>query len=229
MFNRRRYLNKTGACRQRFVLLFFLIIFVILFDMPAFAHKVSIFAWAEGDTVYTQSKFSGGKRAKNSSVIVFDSDGNKLLEGKTDENGEFSFKIPKKTALKVVLKASMGHMAEWTIPFEEINPEAVSNTSKPESDIKDSYETSSRSQTMNSGTDLSVLSESHGISRQEIKKLIDESLDKKLAPIMNILADSYGGGPGLTEIIGGIGYIFGLMGVAMYFTSRRKRNHDSDS
>jgi nickel transport protein len=123
----------------------------------------------------------------------------------------------------------MGHMAEWTIPFEEINPGAVSNNSKPESDIKDSYETSSKSQTMNSGTDLSALSESHGISRQEIKELIDESLDKKLAPIMNILADSYGGGPSLTEIIGGIGYIFGLMGVAMYFTSRRKRNHDSDS
>jgi nickel transport protein len=191
--------------------------------MPAFAHKVSIFAWVEGDTVYTQSKFSKGKRAKNSSVIVFDSDGNKLLEGKTDDNGEFSFKIPKQTALKVVLKASMGHMSEWKIPFEEINPEAVSNNSKPESDIKDSYETSSRSQTINSGTDLSALSESHGISRQEIKKLIDESLDRKLSPIMNILADSYGGGPGLTEIIGGIGYIFGLMGVVMYFTSRKKK------
>jgi nickel transport protein len=203
--------------------LFSLIIFVILFDMPAFAHKVSIFAWVEDDTVYTRSKFSGGKRVKNSPVIVFDSDGNNLLEGKTDENGEFSFKITKQSALKVVLKASMGHMAEWKIPFEEINPEAVSNNSKPESDIKDSYETSSRSQTINSGTDLFSLSESHGISRQEIKKLIDESLDKKLAPIMNMLADSYGGGPGLTEIIGGIGYIFGLVGVAMYFTSRRKK------
>jgi nickel transport protein len=191
--------------------------------MPAFAHKVSIFAWVEDDTVYTRSKFSKGKRVKNSPVIVFDSDGNKLLEGKTDENGEFSFKITKQSALKVVLKASMGHMAEWKIPFEEINPEAVSNNSKPESDIKNSYETSSRSQTINSDTDLSALSESHGISRQEIKKLIDESLDKKLSPIMNMLADSYGGGPSLTEIIGGIGYIFGLMGVAMYFTSRKKK------
>jgi nickel transport protein len=215
--------------KLRPVFLFSLIIFVILFDMPAFAHKVSIFAWVEGDTVYTRSKFSGGKRVKNASVILFDLDGNKLLEGKTDDNGEFSFKITKQSALKVVLKASMGHMAEWKIPLEEINSESVSNNSKPESDIKDSYETSSRSQTINSGTDLSVFSESHGISKQEIKKLIDESLDKKLSPIINILADSYGGGPSLTEIIGGIGYIFGLVGVAMYFTSRRKKNHDSDS
>jgi len=214
-----------GDFKLRPVFLFSLIIFVILFDMPAFAHKVSIFAWVEGNTVYTQSKFSGGKRAKNSSVIIFDSNGNKLLEGKTNENGEFSFRIPKKTALKVVLKASMGHMAEWTIPVEEIDPDAVSNNSKPESDIKNSYETSSRSPTINSGTDLSALSEFHGISRQEIKKLIDESLDRKLSPIMNILADSYGGGPSLTEIIGGIGYIFGLVGVAMYFTSRKKKKY----
>lgn len=209
-------------CKQRFVLLFFLIIFVAFYDMPAFAHKVSIFAWVEGDTVYTQSKFSKGKRAKNSSVIVFDLEGNKLLEGKTDDNGEFSFKIPKQTALKVVLKASMGHMAEWTIPVEEINPEAVSN-------VKDSYETAFQSRSDVPGRNQPVSSESHGISRQEIKKLIDESLDRKLAPIMNMLADSYGGDPSLTEIIGGIGYIFGLVGVAMYFTSRRKRNHDSGS
>ena len=203
-------------------LFFFLIIFVIFSDIPAFAHKVSIFAWVEGDTVYTQSKFSRGRKVKGSPVIVFDPEGNKLLEGKTDDKGEFSFKIPKLTALKVVLKASMGHMAEWKIPVEDINPEAVS-------DIKESYETSFHSHSDVPDSNPPVSSESYGISRQEIKKLIDESLDKKLTPIMNMLADSYGGGPGLNEIICGIGYIFGLVGVAMYFTSRRKRNHYSGS
>ena len=209
--------------KLRSVFLFFLIIIVILFDMPAFAHKVSIFAWVEGDTVYTQSKFSRGRKTKGAPVIVFDLEGNKLLEGKTDDKGEFSFNIPKKTALKVVLKASMGHMAEWKIPLEEINPEIVPDNSNPEFDIKDSYETSSQSATINSATDISAPVESYGISRQEIKKLIDESLDKKLAPIINMLADSYGGGPGLNEIIGGICYIFGLVGVAMYFTIRKKK------
>ena len=211
-------------CRRRLVYLFFLIMFVIFSDIPAFAHKVTIFAWVEGDTVYTQSKFSRGKKAKGSPVIVFDLEGNKLLEGKTDDNGEFSFKIPKKTALKIVLKASMGHMSEWTIPLEEIAAGFQTQNSDPESDIKDSYKTFSKSPTINSGTDLSALSESAtGLSRQEIKKLIDESLDRKLAPIMNMLTDSYGSDPSLTEIISGIGYIFGLVGVAMYFTSRKKR------
>ena len=209
-------------CRRLLVYLFFLNIFIFS-DIPAFAHKVSIFAWVEGDTVYTQSKFSRGKKAKGAPVIVFDPEGNKLLEGKTDDNGEFSFKIPKKTALRIVLKASMGHMSEWKIPLEEINPEAVSKGSTTEFDVKDSYETAFHSQADVPGGNPPLSSESHGISRQEIKKLIDESLDRKLAPIMNMLADSYGAGPSVTEIISGMGYIFGLVGVAMYFTSRKKK------
>ena len=89
-------------------------------NTPASAHKVTIFAWVEGDTVHTQSKFSGGKVAKNAPVAVFDEEGNLLLEGHTDDGGRFSFKVPKDTTLKVVLKASMGHLAEWTVPAEEV-------------------------------------------------------------------------------------------------------------
>jgi len=33
-------------------------------------------------------------------------------------------------------------------------------------------------------------------------------------------------GPGITEIMGGIGYIIGLVGIALYF-SNRKRNINS--
>ena len=210
-------------CRRPLVYLFFLSLFIFS-DTPAFAHKVTIFAWVEGDTVYTQSKFSGGKRAKRASVVVYDLNENKLLEGKTDDKGRWSFKIPKQTALKVVLKASMGHMAEWKIPLEEIIAGIQTQNSNLESDKKDSYKKSSSSTTINSNTDLPAPVESCRISKQEIKKLIDESLDRKLSPIINMLADSYKNDPGLTEIIGGTGYIFGLVGIAMYFTSRKKKS-----
>ena len=53
-------------------------------------------------------------------MVVYDNEGNQLLEGKTDEMGEFSFKVPRITDLKIVLKASMGHMGEWKIQAEEI-------------------------------------------------------------------------------------------------------------
>ena len=103
-----------------FFCFFFSMTGVLFWAEPARAHKVTIFAWVEGDTVHTQSKFSGGKKAQNATVVVYDTRGNRLLEGKTDKNGEFSFTPPIKTGLKVVLEASMGHAAQWTIPEEEI-------------------------------------------------------------------------------------------------------------
>jgi len=106
--------------RRWIVYLFSVFLWLVFCVSPAIAHRVTIFAWVEGDTVHTQSKFSGGRTVKGCMVVVCDSAGKQLLEGKTDENGEFSFKVPQKTALKVVLKASMGHLAEWTIPAEEI-------------------------------------------------------------------------------------------------------------
>jgi nickel transport protein len=89
------------------------------------AHRVNLFAWVEGDTVYVESKFSGGKTVKAGQIIVTDHQGTELLKGKTNENGQFSFKIPKKTELKIVLIAGAAHRAEWTIPLAEIEMPAT--------------------------------------------------------------------------------------------------------
>ena len=214
--------NRKILSKCKLEYLIFAFLFLVFFYIPAFAHKVMIFAWVEGDTVYTQSKFSGGKRTKNAEVIVFDTKDNQLLEGKTDENGEFSFKIPGKTGLKIVLEASMGHRAEWKIPVEEITTGTVSERGPPETDVKAAAETSLDGADVKTKSEPSV-STTVPLGSQEIQTLIDESLDRKLAPIINVLGSFQNQGPGMTEIIAGIGYIFGLVGVALYFANRRKK------
>ncbi|MCK4727709.1 MAG: hypothetical protein KAT27_02195, partial [Desulfobacterales bacterium] len=199
-------------------------LWLVLCVTPAWAHKVMIFGWVEGDTVYTESKFSGGKKAKNSTVVVYDKEGNQLLEGKTDEQGEFSFKVPKKTDLKIVLKASMGHMAEWVIPAEEITADGPISEERSAPDVGLQVATKEGSPSVETKTSGELPAPAAvGMSRQEVKALIDESLDRKLAPILNMLVDSLDRGPGVSEVIGGIGYIFGLVGVALYFANRRRK------
>jgi len=194
---------------------------LLCFHAPAWAHKVMIFAWVEGDTIHTQSKFSGGKRAKHARVVVYDKEGNQLLEGKTDEKGEFSFKVPKRTDLKIALKASMGHLAEWTIPVEEIAPILDEAEGSPEVGPQvTTNEAAPLTQTETAAEPPAPVAV--GLSRQEAKALIDESLDRKLAPIVKMLADQVGRGPTVSEVLGGIGYIFGLAGITLYFLSRRK-------
>jgi nickel transport protein len=191
----------------------------------ASAHKAVLFAWVEGDTVFTQSKFSRGRKAVNSIIVVYDTDGKQLLDGKTDKNGEFSFKVPKKSALKIVLKASMGHLAEWTIPAEEIVTAvgAVGHSHMEDEANEDSKETSEDSATVTAETANSLPAHVY-LERQALQQMIDKSLDKKLAPITNMLAKSMDREPGITEILGGIGYILGLVGIALYVANRRRND-----
>ena len=185
---------------------------IIGISSPAIAHKVTIFAWVEGDTVHTQSKFSGGRKAKQATVEVYDAEGNKLLEGKTDENGEFSFKLPKKAELKVVLLAGAGHRGEWSIPLEEIEGGEVNPDSRFQSQASQTEKEPSHQ-------------ELPSISPADIQEAVEKALDKKLKPILNQLTESRQKETEteVTDIIGGIGYILGLVGIGAYFNYRKKK------
>jgi len=198
-------MEKGHSIQISLVILLLASILVISSDLPALAHKVIIFGWVEGDTVFTESKFAGGKRAVGAQVQVFDKEGKQLLEGKTDNRGKFSFKIPRLTDLRIVLTAGMGHKAEWTIPESEILEARADLESKKGGEPSQPIEV--------------------GLSKEEIKGLIEESLDRKLSPIVRMMTESKSKGPSITEIVGGIGYIFGLMGIALYFKNRGKKRH----
>lgn len=86
----------------------------------AYAHKVNIFAYSEGDQVHTESYFPDGKPVENGTVEVYDSQNHKLLQGKTDREGKFSFPIPKKDDLRIVIVASMGHKNDYILKKDEL-------------------------------------------------------------------------------------------------------------
>jgi nickel transport protein len=199
-------MKKHHNIRFSFIILLLTTTILIGSNVNALAHKITIFGWVEGDTVLTESKFSGGKKAINAPVVVFDKDGKKLLEGKTDNKGEFSFKIPKVTDLRIVLNAAMGHKAEWMIP---------------ESEIREAGPIVEKKSAAEPTGPISV-----GLSKEEVQKIVEDSLDKKLRPIVRMMTESKNSKPSFSEIIGGIGYIFGLMGLALYFKNRSKKRKD---
>ena len=98
------------------------VIGILIAAVPASAHRVNVFAWVEGDTVSVECKFSDGTKVHQGVIRVLDSAGKELLKGKTNDKGEFSFKVPKIDDLKVVLEAGMGHRAEWPISKQDLVP-----------------------------------------------------------------------------------------------------------
>jgi nickel transport protein len=92
----------------------------ILLGGTALAHKVTLFAYAEAGTIYTESYFPDGRPVADGQVMVYDSGDTLLLEGRTDPEGLFSFPIPKVDDLKIVLDASMGHKNSFKLKKAEV-------------------------------------------------------------------------------------------------------------
>ena len=86
----------------------------------AWAHKVNLFAYVEGGTVYTESYFPDGRKVEGGRVEVLDAGGKKILEGKTDAQGQFNFPLPKKEDLTILLDATMGHKNSFVLKKSEM-------------------------------------------------------------------------------------------------------------
>jgi len=205
----------------------FLIVIFISRINPAYAHKVMIFAWVDGDRVFTQSKFSGGKKVKGGKIAVYNTQEKILLEGKTDDEGKFSFKVPEKTTLIIVLYAGDGHRAEWTLPKEDI--EEVSGEKPAESTLKKPQtkmptDTIPSEPAENQTDEMPQAPQPPWPGADEIELAVERALDKKMKPVIKMLSESLDHGPTVSEILGGIGYILGLMGVGAYFHYRRRKD-----
>jgi nickel transport protein len=194
-----------------YLILIFIFLIIIMMDVSTFAHKVNIFAYVEGDKVYTESYFNDGKKCINSKIEVFDNRGNMLLESLTNEEGMFSFEIPSENVidgdLKVVLTASMGHRAEYIIPANELRGDTGLMKEKIEEPAS------------------AVSPEGSSLDLKEILSLIEGALDEKLKPIMEEMREikkSQKDRISPTEIIGGIGYIIGIFGIIAYFLNRKR-------
>jgi nickel transport protein len=192
-------------------------ILLLLFStVPVQAHRVNIFAWVEDGSVYGEASFSGGKPAVNSEVAVIDAaTGEELLTTMTDKAGNFEFELPESAKkrgndLEVMLKAGMGHQDDWTIRAEEYG--AI-----PDEEAK------SRNDSPSSRKALGVKAEPEKLT-QKLSALQEsvQSMEKRLGEISRSLAELKEAGPDLSDVLGGIGYILGLAGVAAYVRSRLK-------
>jgi len=61
------------------------------------------------------------------------------------------------------------------------------------------------------------------IDRQVFEETLNRALERQLAPIKAMLAESREDRITLTDIIGGIGYIIGIFGLLGYFLSRKRQ------
>jgi nickel transport protein len=178
---------------------------------PAYGHNVSIFAWVESDTVHTESKFSGGKRVRGGKIEAFDHQGRSIHTGTTNDEGYHGFAVPAGAKeLKIVLTAGMGHTNHWTIRAEELGAAEVRDS--PPID-------QGRPEALPSPPAAAAERASTGLDAQAIEAIVERVVERKLAPIRSQLA---GQGWTLRDVLAGLGYILGLVGLASYLHHRKQ-------
>ncbi|MEW6262338.1 MAG: hypothetical protein AB1641_04600 [Thermodesulfobacteriota bacterium] len=176
------------------------------------AHKVYLFAWVEGDTVHTDSYFSKSSKVKQGKIKVYNPAGQVILEGLTDEQGAFSFQAPgEKGDLRLEVEAGSGHKGEFTLKAEELPAPAGPSETK-------ASQARPAAPVPAGPLAAAVPGPSAPVDLEQIKKVVEQAVDARIKPLAASIAQlKKDQGPGFTEIVGGLGYIFGLLGLAMYF------------
>ena len=205
-----------------------LLFLICLFPRPADAHKVNVFAYAENGRIHSESYFVDGSKCKNSLIEVIDNKtGTKLLEGKTDENGQFSFDIPHATSIKLILYAGTGHQNEYTLSEKEVKEAMLKPEKEKGNLVVEKKQTVPEKKLQKTEHQASIKHEKNNMDTTslDIDAVIEQAIDKKLQPVMRILLNlqEKSEKPGLTEILGGIGYIIGILGIIAYFKGRTKK------
>jgi nickel transport protein len=197
---------------------------------PAMAHKVFVFASVQGRRIEGEVYFRGGTPARDAKVTVVGPGGEVLGETATDEEGKFVFEAQQRFDHRLLADAGGGHEAEYTVAADELPDELpapgapeASPTEAPEPAKPPSSESQDESPPAGSAEEPASMPGS-----QDLRAQI-ESVARQVGALRNDL-DKFRNRQRLQDVLGGLGYILGIMGVVFYFLGvRRKERREAAS
>lgn len=193
--------------KPELIIPFFLLLFI---PTDGLCHRVNIFCYVDGDSIKCEARFTPGGPVKNGKITVVSiQTGDVLINTNTDDKGKTSFKIPEEAIkkhwdLKVICEAGMGHRNFWIVSADEFLPHEEKVATIKQEKVSVSKQ------------------EKIGITKEELKAIILNILRRELSPIKRDIAELKEHRISFQDVIAGIGYIFGIAGIALYFISKKR-------
>jgi hypothetical protein len=179
--------------------------------MPVYAHNVVGGVYAIGDQIEGEIGFSNGDMAAEGTEIkVSDTQGNLLGEVVTDSEGLFVFTAQQRIDHQFFANLSSGHVLELMLPADEL-PESL-----PGGNAVSNADMAQTSTPVNFSGDQVAL-----------QQMIEKAVAKQVKPLRKELAE-YKEKASLQDVIGGIGYIFGLCGIGIWWRQRQLDKSSAD-
>ena len=191
-----------------------LLVLLFLCPAPAFAHKLRVYAHLKGTLIQGRVYFPGDVPARKIDVIARDPSGRELDRTTTDDDGKFTFTAREHVDHYLVAETSDGHgggpyivyAAEFSgrLPAKGPATESGSQVASQTTDVRvPTASTGNENEQATVTLQLTELRTQLDKLRQQIFKS-DERLRFR-------------------DILGGIGFILGLAGVAFYMKARQRR------
>jgi nickel transport protein len=196
---------------------------LLIMTSIAQAHRVRLFASVEGDVITGHAYFGSGAHIADATVTIAAPDGTRLAAVTTSDVGTFRFTPTMRCDHVLTLRLSDGHAATWTIPADELpadlptppspqhgEPPAHIHASHTDPVAHDHAEHSHPPMESVGRTDLEPI----------VRAVVRDEVSRQIHPVREQI-DRYEATVRWRDVLGGIGYILGLAGLAALILSRR--------
>jgi nickel transport protein len=196
--------------------LLFLLVYSLVGASPVSAHKLNVFATVEGSAIEGEVYFPDGTPARDAAITVCDPEGQELTRTSTDQQGRFSFEPRFRCHHTLIADAGLGHQARYTVQADELPQDLPARGAASPAD--------SDSATHGHPHDDHPGHEHRHVDSAEPGELSEElhALAQQLSALRKDL-DKSKTRLRLQDLLGGIGYIVGITGLAAYFLRSRRQ------
>ncbi|MFD2110816.1 hypothetical protein [Thiorhodococcus fuscus] len=199
-----------------------LLLGLVLVSLPVLAHKLQVFAFAEGARIQGSAYFAGGAKASGARIRIQDASGKTLAELTPDTKGAFSYQATSPTDHIVIAESGDGHRAEWRVTADELAggfPQSELVASAPNEEQPNTGNPPPPIQT--SATPEPTQETSAPIPDARLLMDIEQAVARQVRPLREQLIASEDRAR-WHDVLGGIGYIIGLTGLALWMHARSK-------
>lgn len=174
--------------------------------LPAAAHRLKLFATVEDGTITGYAFFIGGGRPQGSTIVIRDGAGTEVFRTATDDEGRFAWTPAGPDRFTVTVDARDGHAAETVLEADRFGGPPVPGAP------------AAAPPAFPLGASPSAATEA-GL----IEAAVDRAVARQIRPLLEAY-DAAEGRARFNDVMGGIGMIVGLAGIALWASGHRRKD-----
>lgn len=188
---------------------------------PAWAHKLNVFAAAEGALIEGSAYFAGGGKARGARILVTDAAGEVLAVLSTAGDGSFSYRASAPVEHHIVAETHDGHRAEWRIAAEELAGAFPASKEMAAQSATGALRAGADGENTAPVVGTAPSPAAGGALEPALEAAIERAVARQVRPLREEMLAARNA-VRFSDVLGGIGYLFGLAGLGFWWHGRRR-------